>query len=171
MRVHPGFLLLAATLLLLAGCKGQPKAEAPIDKPAPAAISDPTPPDPPNSVEVSARDLNNMPAFLTMAIGGIANEGEKEGIQVQENLRLFRTDTATSQLVAFYSGELKQRGWTTDSQVAQSSTVGLTMQQYRHGAEDALFVIVSEPEDPRSADEVKAKRHVALLPATVTKSK
>lgn len=112
-----------------------------------------------------------MPAFLTMAIGGIADEGEKEGIEVQENMRLFRTAATAQEIVSFYARELKDRGWTTDNEVARSKTVGLSMQEYRHASSEALYLIVSEPEDPRSSDPTKALRYVALLPAHVKKPK
>jgi hypothetical protein len=113
--------------------------------------------------------MKNMPAFLTLAIGGIASEGEKEGIEVQDNLRLFRTDASSREVLAFYAKEMKNRGWTTDNQVAQSGTVGLAMQEYRHAGADAVYLIISEPEDAQSSDETKSKRHVALLPAKKTK--
>jgi hypothetical protein len=95
-------------------------------------------------------DLKNMPAFLLLAVGGIGAEGEKEGIEVREDLRLFRTDTDAQDIASFYAKEMKDRGWATDNQVAQSSKVGLTMQEYRHGGTDALYLIIGEPEDPQS---------------------
>lgn len=159
----------AALLLvpILAACTGKQEAAKP--QPAIAKVSDPTPPAPPNSVEVPA-DLKNMPAFLLLAIGGIADEGEKEGIAVQENLRIFRTDAAVQAITSFYTSEMKARGWTNHNQTAQSAKVGLTMQEYRRPGQ-ALYLIVSEPEDPQSSDATKSKRHVALLPATVKKTK
>lgn len=158
----------AALLLvpILPACTGKQKAAEP--QSAIATVSDPTPPPPPNSVEVPA-DLKNMPAFLLLAIGGIAGEGEKAEIEAQENVRIFRTDAATQQITSFYAGEMKARGWTTDNQTAQSAKVGLTMQEYRRPGQ-ALYLIVSEPEDPNSSDATKGKRHVALLPATVKKT-
>jgi hypothetical protein len=120
--------------------------------------------------EVSA-ELKNMPAFLTMAIGGIADEGEKEGIEVQENMRLFRTGATAQEVVSFYAKEMKDRGWTTDNQVARSKTVGLSMQEYRRAGSEALYLIVSEPEDSQSSDPMKVRRYVALLPAKVRKPK
>jgi hypothetical protein len=49
--------------------------------------------------------------------------------------------------------------------------VGLTMQEYRRAGTEALYLIISEPEDAQSSDATKAKRHVALLPAAVKKAK
>jgi hypothetical protein len=157
------------TLLILGACSPKPKTETAAEV-VQAPVADPTPPAPPNSEEVSA-ELKNMPAFLTMAIGGIADEGEKEGIDVQENMRLFRTDTTAQEIVSFYAKEMKDRGWTTDNQVARSKTVGLSMQEYRRAGSEALYLIVSEPEDSRSSDPTKASRYVALLPAKVRKPK
>jgi multidrug efflux pump subunit AcrA (membrane-fusion protein) len=65
-------------VLVLTACTAKQKQGQPQPQP-PATVSDPTPPDPPNSVEVPA-DIKHMPTFLLMAIGGIASEGEKEGI-------------------------------------------------------------------------------------------
>ncbi len=164
--------LLAA--LVLGACTSKRKTESRKSESlqqkqeASITIADPTPPDPPNSVPVPT-DLKNMPAFLTFAIGGIASEGEKEGVEVQENLRLFRTDASSREVLAFYAKEMKDRGWTTDNQIAQSGTVGLAMQEYRHAGTDAMYLIISEPEDALSSDETKSKRHVALLPAKRTK--
>ena len=108
---------------------------------------------------------------MTMAIGGIADEGEKEGIDVQENLRLFRTDTTAQEIVSFYAKEMKDRGWRIDNQVARSKATGLSIQQYRRAGSEALYLIVSEPEDSHSSDPTKARRYVALLPAKVRKPK
>ena len=162
--------LVPLILLMFVACTRQPTPETAKQEAAPA-ISDPTPPDPPNSVEVQAAGLQNMPAFMVLAIGGIADEGEKEGIEVHENLRLFRTDAGAQEIVSFYARELKDRGWTTDNQVARSAKVGLTMTEYRRAGTDALYVIISEPEDLQSSDATKSKRHVALLPAKVTRPK
>lgn len=155
------------TFVVLSACTRKPNPETPKQEAPP--IADPTPPDPPNSVEVPVAGLQNMPTFMVLAVGGIADEGEKEGIEVQENLRLFRTDAATKDIVAFYAREMKVRGWTTDNQVAQSGKVGLTMAEYRRAGTEALYLIIGEPEDPQSSDATKAKRYVALLPARVTK--
>lgn len=169
---HSAVFLFAA--LILSSCTSKQKTGAQKLEPAqerqeaPVTVADPTPPDPPNSVQVPT-DMKNMPAFLTLAIGGIASEGEKEGIEVQDNLRLFRTDASSREVLAFYAKEMKNRGWTTDNQVAQSGTVGLAMQEYRHAGADAVYLIISEPEDAQSSDETKSKRHVALLPAKKTK--
>jgi hypothetical protein len=156
---------LVLTLTILGACTRKPKTET-VTAEVQVPLADPTPPAPPNSEEVSA-ELKNMPAFMTLAIGGIAGEGEKEGIDVQENMRLFRTGATAPEIVSFYAKEMKNRGWTTDNQVASSSRVGLSMQEYRRAADEALYLIVSEPEDPQSSDPTKAKRHVALLPARV----
>jgi hypothetical protein len=156
-------------LFLLGACTRKAKTETHADE-VQAPVEDPTPPAPPNSEEVSA-DLKNMPAFMTMAIGGIADEGEKEGIDVQENLRLFRTDTTAQEIVSFYAKEMKDRGWTTDNQVARSKATGLSIQEYRRAGSEALYLIVSEPEDSQSSDPTKARRYVALLPAKVRKPK
>jgi hypothetical protein len=156
-------------LFLLGACTRKAKTETHADE-VQAPVEDPTPPAPLNSEEVSA-DLKNMPAFVTMAIGGIADEGEKEGIDVQENLRLFRTDTTAQEIVSFYAKEMKDRGWTTDNQVARSKATGLSIQQYRRAGSEALYLIVSEPEDSQSSDPTKARRYVALLPAKVRKPK
>jgi hypothetical protein len=166
--------LLKITIVLLAivflgACTTKPKTESPKQE-APTVVADPTPPDPPNSVEVSA-DIKIMPAFLTLAIGGIGNEGEKEGIEMQENFRLFRTNAAAQEIVAFYQKEMKNRGWTTDNQVAQSGKVGLTMQEYSRAGTEALYLIISEPEDSQSSDDTKSKRHIALLPAKIKKTR
>jgi hypothetical protein len=45
------------------------------------------------------------------------------------------------------------------------------MQEYRRAGSEALYLIVSEPEDPRSSDLTKAMRYVALLAAEVKKPK
>jgi len=156
--------------LILTACTSKQKTESrkserlQENQQAPVSVADPTPPDPPNSFEVPV-DLRNMPAFLTLAIGGIASEGEKEGIEVQESFRLFRTDASSREILAVYAREMMDRGWTTDNQVAQSGKVGLAMQEYRHASTDVLYLIISEPEDAQSSDETKSKRHVALLPA------
>ncbi len=156
-------------LFLLGACTRKAKTETHADE-VQAPVEDPTPPAPPNSEEVSAV-LKNMPAFMTMAIGGIADEGEKEGIDVQENLRLFRTDTTAQEVVSFYAKEMNDRGWTTGNQVARSKATGLSIQQYRRAGSEALYLIVSEPEDSQSSDPTKARRYVALLPAKVRKPK
>jgi len=163
---------LAVTLVILfplGACTRKAKTETHADE-VQAPVEDPTSPAPPNSEEVSAI-LKNMPAFMTMAIGGIADEGEKEGIDVQENLRLFRTDTTAQEIVSFYAKEMKDRGWTIDNQVARSKATGLSIQQYRRAGSEALYLIVSEPEDSHSSDTTKARRYVALLPAKVRKPK
>ena len=157
-------------LVVLVACTSKPKTETAKEQESAPVVADPTPPSPPRSVEVSA-DAKNMPAFLLLAVGGIADEGAKEGIEVQENIRLFRTDATAPEVVSFYAKEMKDRGWTTDSQVAQSDKVGLTMQEYRHAGVDALYLIISEPEDPQSSDSARASRYVALLPAKVKKPK
>jgi hypothetical protein len=82
---------------------------------------------------------------------------------------LFQTDAAAQEIVWFYAKQMKDRGWTSDNQVARSSKVGLTLQEYRRAGNEALNLIISEPEEPQSSDATKAKRHVALLPATVEK--
>jgi hypothetical protein len=156
-------------IFFLTACNGRQKSAEPQHE-ATVTVSDPTPPDPPDSVQVPA-DLKNMPAFLLLAIGGIASEGEKEGIEAQENVRVFRTDASAQDITSFYARELKARGWTTDNQTAQSGKVGLTMQEYRRAGTEALYLIISEPEDAQSSDATKAKRHVALLPAAVKKAK
>src|SRR5690349_6096572 len=94
-------LLLSA---VLAGCKSKSATTAtvmPIDtmKPASPVIADPTPPWPPNSVEISATDINNFPAFMMLAMGGVANEGEKENLVMDENVRLFQTDASAADLL------------------------------------------------------------------------
>jgi hypothetical protein len=137
------------TLVILGACMRKPKTETAAAE-VQVPIADPTPPAPPNSEEVSA-ELKNMPAFLTLQIGGIAGEGEKEGIDVQENMRLFRTDATAPEIVSFYAKEMKNRGWTTDNQVASSSRVGLSMQEYRRAAHEALYLIVSEPDESQAA--------------------
>ena len=162
--------LLLALLLLVACTRKQATETSKPETPPQAAVADPTPPGPPNSVEVPA-DLKNMPTFVTLAIGGIGSEGEKEGIEVQENPRLFRTEAQAQEIISFYAKELKDRGWTTHNQVARSGTVGLSMQEYRRAGTDALYVIVSEPEDPQSSDPKETKRHVVLLSAKVRKPK
>jgi hypothetical protein len=43
------------------------------------------------------------------------------------------------------------------------------MQEYRRSGTEALYLIISEPEEAQSSDETKSKRHVALLPAKRTK--
>ena len=156
-------------IFVLTACNGRQKSAEPQHE-ATVTVSDPTLPDPPDSVQVPA-DLKNMPAFLLLAIGGIASEGEKEGIEAQENVRVFRTDASAQDIKSFYARELKARGWTTDNQTAQSGKVGLTMQEYRRAGTEALYLIISEPEDAQSSDATKAKRHVALLPAAVKKAK
>jgi hypothetical protein len=99
-------------------------------------------------------------------------KGEKGGIEMQEDLRLFRTDATAFEIVSFYAAQMKDRGWTTDKQVARSGTVGLIIQKYRRAAtSEALYIIISEPEDAQSSDPTKGKRHVALLPAKVKKVK
>src|ERR1700681_1632965 len=42
------------------------------------------------------------------------------------------------------------------SSVRKAETVGLSMQEYRRAGSEALYLIVSEPEDPRSSDLTKA---------------
>lgn len=158
------------TVIVLTACTSKQKAEPPKELESAVAISDPTPPDPPNSVEVQA-DLKTMPTMIVLAIGGIADEGEKEGVDVQENVRMFRTESSAQEILAFYAKEMKDRGWTTDNQVAKSGKVGLAMQEYHHSSTDAMYLIISEPEDPKSSDPREAMRHVALLPATVKKAK
>jgi hypothetical protein len=156
-------------LVLLGVCTTKPKTDTAQQPPPAPVVSDPSPPPPPNSVEVPA-DIKNMPTFLLMAVGGLADEGEKEGIEIQENVRLFQTDAAAPEIVSFYAKEMKDRGWTTDHQVARSSKVGLTMQEYRRAAaSEALYLIISEPEDGETSAAGKDKRHVALLPAKVKK--
>jgi hypothetical protein len=157
------------TLLLLAGCTNKPKAEpSKMQSPSPA-ISDPTPPAPPNSVEEPA-DIKHLPTFLLMVMGGLADEGEKEGIEMQENIRLFRTDAAGGEILSFYAKEMKDRGWTTDNQVARSSKVGIAIQEYRRAsASEALFLVISEPAPGEISDSADDRRHVALLPAKVKK--
>ena len=156
-------------LFMLAGCTTKSKTETAKEQPPSPVIADPTPPAPPNSLEEPA-DIKHLPTFLLMVMGGIADEGEKEGIEMQENIRLFRTDAAGPEILSFYAKEMKDRGWTTDNQVARSSKVGIAIQEYRRAAaSEALFLVISEPvpgEIPDSADE---KRHVALLPAKVKK--
>jgi hypothetical protein len=156
-------------LLILAGCTTKSNTDAAKEQPPVPVIADPTPPPPPNSVEEPA-DIKHLPTFLLIVMGGIADEGEKEGIEMQENIRLFRTDAASPEILSFYGKEMKDRGWTTDNQVARSSKVGIAIQEYRRvAASEALFLVISEPvpgEIPDSADE---KRHVALLPAKVKK--
>jgi len=164
---------LGAVLLLLiafGACTRKSPPETPKESVSSPAIADPTPPDPPNSVEVSA-DIKNFPTFMLMAVGGLATEAEKDGIEVQENMRLFETDTAAQEILSFYKQQMKDRGWTTDNQVASSSKVGVTIQQYRHGPAEAWFLIISEPEEPQSSDSTKGKRHVAMVPAIVKKTK
>ena len=154
-------------LLLLAGCTSKPRADT-ATAPAPV-IADPTPPAPPNSVEEPA-DIKHLPTFMVMAIGGIGSEGEKEGIEVQENMRLFRTDAAGPEILSFYAKEMKDRGWTTDNQVARSSKVGIAIQEYRRAAaSEALFLVISEPASGEIPDTIDEKRHVALLPAKLKK--
>lgn len=162
------------SLTLLVSCTSRPKSETPAAQaPAPVAVNplivDPTPPAPPSSIELPA-DLKNIPAFLTLAIGGIADEAEKDGIEVQENMRLFRTTAAAPELLAFYSKEMKDRGWTTDNQVAQSTKFGFTMQEYRGVGGAITYLVISEPEDPRSSDASKSSRHAALLAAKMKKA-
>jgi hypothetical protein len=114
-RSHAVVLLVAA--LVLTACTSKQKTEGRKSDPPPekqeasVTFADPTPPDPPSSVEVPV-DLKNMPAFLMLAIGGIAGEGEKEGVEVQDNFRLFRTDASSREILAFYAKEMKDRGWT-----------------------------------------------------------
>jgi hypothetical protein len=108
---------------------------------------------------------------MLFAVGTVASEAEKDGIQVQESMRLFQTDATAADILAFYSQQMKNRGWTTDNQVARSSKVGVTIQQYRHGTEEAWFLVISYPEEAQSSNPAKGKRHVALLPATVNKPK
>ena len=160
-------------LVLLGACTTKPKTDAAIEpSPAPApVIADPTPPSPPNSVEVPVNGLKDTPAFMVLAIGGLADDGEKERIEMQDTFRLFRTDATAQDIVSFYAKEMKDRGLTTDNQVARSGKVGLVMQDFWHAGNEALFLIVSEPEDPQSADPTQSKRHVALLPAKVKKPK
>jgi hypothetical protein len=170
MRVRNASVVVPLTLffLFLPACTNQPKSDTVNVQESAPVIADPTPPIPPNSSEVPA-DLKNMPTFLFMAIGGIGSEGEKEGIEVQENMRLFRTNAPAQEVVSFYARAMKDRGWTSANQVARSSTVGLSMQEYRRGGSEALYLIISEPEDPQSSDDTKSKRYVALLPARLTK--
>jgi len=159
------------SLILVVACTTKPKTDTANAQPPAPVNSDPTPPPPPNSVEVPA-DLKNMPAFLLLAVGGLADEGEKEGIEMQENMRLFETTAATPEIVSFYAKEMKDRGWTTDNQVAHSSKVGITMQEYRRAAaSEALYLIIGEPEHGEIPDPANDKRHVALLPAKVKKVK
>ena len=156
-------------LFMLAGCTTKSKTETAKEQPPSPVIADPTPPAPPNSLEEPA-DIKHLPTFLLIVMGGIADEGEKEGIEIQENVRLFQTDAAAPEIVSFYAKEMKDRGWTTDHQVARSSKVGLTMQEYRRAAaSEALYLIISEPEDGETSAAGKDKRHVALLPAKVKK--
>ena len=156
-------------LFALGACTREPSPETPKEQASAPVIADPTPPDPPNSVEVPA-DIKHLPSFMLLTVGATASEAEKDGIEVQENMRLFRTDSAVSEILSFYSQQMKDRGWTTDNQVAKSSKVGVSIQQYRHGSE-ALFLVISEPEEPQSSDDTKRKRHVALLPAILKKPK
>src|ERR1700740_2673675 len=162
-------LVLVLLTLILGACTRKLKTETAIAE-VQAPIADPTPPAAPNSEDVPA-DLTNLPASITLAIGGVRSEGEKEGIEVEENLRVFRSDVAAPQIVAFYTKEMKNRGWTSDHQVAHSSRMGLSIQEYRHAGNEALYLIISEPEDPQSSDPTKAKRYVVLLPAKVKTAK
>ena len=151
--------------LLLAACTTKPKTETAEQPPPAPVVADPTPPAPPNSVELPA-DIKHLPTFLLLAVGGLGSEGEKEGIEMQENLRLFRTEAAAPEIVSFYAKEMKDRGWTTDNQAARSAKLGLTMLEYqRAAAGEALYVIISEPEGGELPDPEQSKRHVALLPA------
>ena len=157
--------LLLLTAIVLSSCTAKPKTQ-PVQQSSEQttpAIADPTPPDPPSSTEV-APELKNLPAFVTLAVGGLADEGEKEGIKIDDTFRLFRTEAESQQVLAFYQKELRDRGWQTDNQVAKSGTVGLALQEFRH-ADDVLFLIVGEPEGPQSSDPVQSKRHVVLLSA------
>jgi hypothetical protein len=109
-RINMNYKPLAIALLtlpILGACTPKPKTETRAEV-VQAPVADPTPPAPPNSEEVSA-ELKNMPAFLTMAIGGIADEGEKEGIDVQENMRLFRTGATAQEIVSFYLRKRNER--------------------------------------------------------------
>ncbi len=158
------------SLIAFGACTRKPNPETPNAQVSAPVIADPTPPEPPNSVEVAA-DIKHFPTFMVFAIGAVASEAEKDGIQVQESMRLFQTDATTAEILAFYSQQMKDRGWTTDNQVAKSSKVGVTIQQYRHATDEAYFLVISEPEEAQSSDPTKAKRHVALLPAIVKKPK
>jgi hypothetical protein len=162
-------LVVVLLTLILGACTRKPKTETPAVE-VQAPIADPTPPGAPNSEQVPA-DLTNLPASITLAVGGIASEGENEGIEVQENMRVFRSDVTAPEIVAFYTTEMKNRGWTGDNQVAHSSRMGLSIQEYRRAGTEALYLIISEPEDPQSSDPTKAKRYVVLLPAKVKTAK
>jgi hypothetical protein len=157
-------------LVVAVACTRKPNPEMPKEQVSAPVVVDPTPPEPPNSLEVPA-DIKHFPTFMLFAVGTVASEAEKDGIQVQESMRLFQTDATAADILAFYSQQMKNRGWTTDNQVARSSKVGVTIQQYRHGTEEACFLVISDPEEAQSSDPAKGKRHVALLPATVNKPK
>jgi hypothetical protein len=160
------------SLVAFGACTRKPNPETPKEQEQVSAqvVVDPTPPEPPNSVEVPA-DIKHFPTFMLFAVGTVASEAEKDGIQVQESMRLFQTDATAADILAFYSQQMKDRGWTTDNQVARSSKVGVTIQQYRRGTEEAWFLVISDPEEAQSSDPAKGKRHVALLPAIVKKPK
>ena len=97
-----------------------------------------------------------MPLFIGMTVGGLAEEGEKEGTEIQENMRLFQTDAAAQEILSFYGKEMKDRGWTTDNKVAHSDKLGVNIQEYRRTAgSEALYVIIGEPEHGEIPDRPK----------------
>ena len=132
--------------------------------PQPVANTDPEPPNPPNSVEISAAP-ESVPAMMLLAIGGIVSETGKKNIVVRDSdIRLFRTKASTADVLSFYSGELRRRGWILDGPAASSSPTGLAAAAYRrNNGQQGLFLIIAEPEHAGSNEPKESKRHVALV--------